>query len=103
MMDLSNIQFNTDSLSASGQQREEILQCVRNIILTPAGTIPLYRDFGLDMESFIGMPVEAVENLLAVEIMDKVAVFEPRVTIPEVQVRSDQQGQTIVKVVIADA
>lgn len=98
MMDLSNVEFLYES---SIDQVEEIVRNLRTLLLTPAGTCPLYRDFGLDYSLFMGMPMDAAQNILAVEIMDKVDKYEPRITVREVTCTSTTTGQLIAKVAIA--
>ena len=46
-MQISDVQISFDGDST---ELEDIARCVRNIILTPAGTCPLYRDFGISYE-----------------------------------------------------
>ena len=47
-MQISDVQVSFDGDST---ELEDIARCVRNIILTPAGTCPLYRDFGISYDS----------------------------------------------------
>jgi len=95
-MTLADVEFN---IRGELPEAEEILRCLRNLVLTPAGTAPLDRDFGLNQD-FIGYPIGAAQNLLAVEIMDKVDRYEPRVRVLEVTCTSDMEGKIIAKVVI---
>jgi phage baseplate assembly protein W len=78
---------------------EDILRCLRNLILTPVGTVPLDRDFGID-QSILGLPIDVAQSLLAVEIIDKVDRYEPRVSVSEVELTANIDGQIIAKVVI---
>jgi phage baseplate assembly protein W len=102
-MTLADLDINADGLIASESEKADIIQCIRTLILTPEGTVPLYREFGLNTTEFIGAPQGVVKNLLAVEIMDKVATFEPRASVSEVQTEADPDtGQIRVKVVITN-
>ena len=78
---------------------EDILRCLRNLILTPVGTVPLDRDFGID-QSILGLPIDAAQSLLAVEIIDKVERYEPRVSVTEVELTATIDGKITAKVVI---
>ena len=78
---------------------EEILRCIRNLIMTPVGTVPLDRDFGID-QSILGLPIDAAQSLLAVEIIDKVDRYEPRVSVTEVELTATIDGKITAKVVI---
>jgi phage baseplate assembly protein W len=101
-MTLSDLDINADGLFASEGEKENIIQCIRTLLLTPEGTVPLYRGFGLN-QKFIGKPLDVAGNLLAVEIMDKVATYEPRASVSEVQTQADPiSGQIKVRVVITN-
>lgn len=95
-MTLADVEFN---IRGELPEADDILRCLRNLIMTPEGTAPLDRDFGLN-QGFIGYPIEAAKNLLAVEIIDKVDRYEPRVRVLEVQTTSNSEGEIIAKVVI---
>ena len=99
-MDLSNIEIAWEYGTGEEAEREEIYRNVRAIILTQVGTCPLYRDFGIDA-SFLDYPLDVAKNLCAVEIMEKVERFEPRVRVTEVTFSTDEQhGQLRAKAVI---
>ena len=74
-MQISDVQVSFDGDST---ELEDIARCVRNIILTPAGTCPLYRDFGISYDS-VSHPVQVAMNEVALEIMEKIEKYEPRV------------------------
>lgn len=96
-MTLTDVEFNVrDDLD----EAEDIKRCLRNLILTPAGSVPLDRDFGID-QSFLGQPINVAQNTLAVEIMDKAAKYEPRAVVLEVRLSSNINGQINAEVVIA--
>lgn len=79
-MQISDVQISFDGDST---ELEDITRCVRNIILTPAGTCPLYRDFGISHDS-VSHPVQVAMNEVALEIMEKIEKYEPRVESCEV-------------------
>ena len=95
-MTLKDVEFN---VRGEIPEAEEILRCIRNLIMTPVGTVPLDRDFGID-QSILGLPIDAAQSLLAVEIIDKVERYEPRVSVSEVELTGNIDGQIIAKVVI---
>lgn len=101
-MTLSDLDINADSLFASESEKADIIQCIRTLLLTPEGTIPLYRGFGINQQ-FLGTSIDVAGNLLAVEIMDKVATYEPRAAVTEVRIEPEARtGKLKVKVVIAN-
>lgn len=95
-MTLKDVEFN---VRGEIPEAEEILRCIRNLIMTPVGTVPLDRDFGID-QSILGLPIDAAQSLLAVEIIDKVERYEPRVSVTEVELTATIDGKITAKVVI---
>jgi hypothetical protein len=80
-MNLSDVVFECDY---SQPEAEEIMRCIRNLVLTPKGTCPLNRDFGISTDSTLDCPLEAAEAMLAVEIMEQIDKYEPRVRATQV-------------------
>lgn len=95
-MTLKDVEFN---VRGEIPVAEDILRCLRNLILTPVGTVPLDRDFGID-QSILGLPIDVAQSLLAVEIIDKVDRYEPRVSVAEVKLTASIDGKITAKVVI---
>ena len=83
-------------------ERDEVIRCIQNLALTPAGTVPLDRDFGLDI-GFMGMPIETAKNLLAIELITKIDKYEPRASVKEVDMTGSVDGQIKIRVVIESA
>lgn len=84
---------------------DEILQNVSMILSTPKGSVPLDRNFGVDL-SMLDMPIEMAQNLFTVQVIEAVQDYEPRATIQSVSYeRNHLSGKLkpIVKVVINDA
>ena len=100
-MDLSNIQISFAYGEGDEAERREIMRNVQTILATPLGTCPLYRDFGLDI-SVLDAPIDVAQNLLAVEIMDAVDRWEPRVRVTDVTFTADENGKLRTKVVLSD-
>lgn len=73
-----------------------ILSNVATILATPKGSIPLYREFGLDM-GFLDKP-EPVARLMMIDpVRDAVERWEPRVRVEDVGAVSDpsQPGRLV--------
>lgn len=98
-MTLADIEIAVDGELA---ERDEIIRCIQNLALTPAGTVPLDREFGLDA-SFMGMPIETAKNLLAIELINKIDRYEPRASVKEVDMTGSVDGQIKIRVVIESA
>lgn len=60
-----------------------VLHNVALILATPKGTIPMYRDFGLDRE-FLDMPIPEAEVRMIAPIREAVQEWEPRATVKDV-------------------
>lgn len=92
------------SISVYGEltEQEDIIRCIRNLALTPAGTVPLDRNFGID-NSFKGLPYETAKTFLAVELINKIYKYEPRASVKEIDMVGTTDGQIEAKVVIQDA
>lgn len=84
-------------------ERDDIIRCIRNLMLTPAGTVPLDRDFGLNQSTFMSVPIETAKNLLAIELIEKIERYEPRASVKEVDMTGTVDGQIKVRVVIESA
>ncbi len=72
-------------------EAKEILQNVRTIIKTTAGSVPLDRRFGVDA-SYVDKPMEKARAMLVSEILVKVRKYEPRVTVTAVDFTEDIDG-----------
>lgn len=73
---------------------EEILQNVNTIIGTTIYSVPLFRQFGVDV-SFVDEPTPLVKAKLVAEISEKVEKYEPRVLVEEVIIDANMDGQVI--------
>lgn len=95
-MDLTTVTFEYDRTD----EAEDITRCLQNLILTPAGTVPLDRNFGID-NSLLGYPAEIAKNLLTIELIEKAAIYEPRVIIRGIELIADPGSpeKTMAKVV----
>ena len=60
-----------------------VLHNVALILATPKGTIPMYRDFGLD-RGFLDMPIPEAEVRMIAPIREAVQEWEPRATVKDV-------------------
>lgn len=72
------------------------------LLSTQEGTMPLDREFGLNMD-FVDMPREVAESLYTAEVTHKVAKFIPTVRVQEITWGRTKGGQLNPKVVITSA
>jgi hypothetical protein len=79
---------------------DEILQNIKMLFSTPAGTVPFDRDFGINWD-IVNKPIVIAKGLLTVEYIEKVRKYEPRAQVKQVTFEYDSiSGSLIPKVVI---
>lgn len=98
-MDLSKISISFQYDSGDEALRREIERNINTILSTPKGTCPLYRDFGVDIET-LDVPTAIAQNMLTVAIIDAIEEWEPRAKVKDVFVDADTEGKMTAKVVI---
>lgn len=70
----------------------DIQKNIRCLFATPEGSIPGDRSFGLSRE-YIDATRPVAENLLALDIAEKVELYEPRVEVRDITFGSEEDGQ----------
>ena len=80
--DLSRLRFGeTDTVNS-------VLHNIAVILATPRGTVPLYRDFGLDM-TFLDKPVPVAKVLMVAPVREAVERWEPPARVLNVSFQTD--------------
>lgn len=69
----------------------QIRRNLQALLSTPAGSCGGDRSYGISVE-YVDRPVDVVENFLALEVIEKVAIYEPRVALRDVTTETDAQG-----------
>lgn len=67
----------------------DIKRCLETLLAVAAGTQPLDRDFGIDYDGIVGYPIPVAQNMLALEITEKVERYEPRVVVDKIEFTSN--------------
>ncbi len=80
---MSYIATMNDKIADNTDTVRSILQNVQNILRTPKGTVPLYRDFGVNMD-FLDLPPITAELHMRAEIRESVEKWEPRVSVRKI-------------------
>lgn len=83
-------------LSGSGFSPKEfadVKQCLETLCSIRAGSQPLDRNFGIDYDGVMGYPTNIAENMLSLEIIDKVNTYEPRVEVESVSFKICENGR----------
>lgn len=80
--DLAHIQLNEKD------EVKEILRNVAVILATPKGSVPMYRDFGLDM-SFLDKPMNVAKNMAVIPVREAIEEWEPRAAYKDITLAAD--------------
>lgn len=73
-------------------ERAQIIQNIADILATPQGSVPMYRDFGIPAEA-LDLPLPAAEARLRAAVKEAVERWEPRAEIRSVQFEHLDRGQ----------
>ena len=79
---------------------EEIAQNVKTICTTPKYSVPMDRNFGVDV-NFIDKPTPKAKAQIQAEIVQAIRKYEPRCKVVKVGFSEDLDGELSVKVRIA--
>jgi len=72
----------------------EILQNVRTILTTLKRTVPLDRDFGIDVNA-LDAPIGTAQARLSAALVEAVQKYEPRVSVTNVIFDCDEEDGTV--------
>jgi hypothetical protein len=75
-----------------------VLQCVKMILTTAKGSVPLYRDFGLDM-SILDKPMATAAPRARAMVREAVEQWEPRATVKGVTFQRDELNGRLIPTV----
>ena len=89
---------NLDSAGFSMEEFMDIKQCLETLCSIRAGSQPLDRNLGIDYDGIAGYPLNVAQNMLSLEIMEKVEIYEPRVKVEAVTLERGDSGQLIPRI-----
>ena len=84
-----------ESTGFSEEEFADVKRCLETIVSVRAGSLPLAGDLGIDYDSIMDYPENIAKNILAVEIIEKVNTYEPRVKVTSVEFDTGSDGQLI--------
>lgn len=87
-VDLNSGGFSSDEFA-------DIKLCLETLLSVRAGSQPLDREFGINLDGVAGYPLDVAKNMLALEIIEKVRIYEPRVEVDNVEFEANTNGQLI--------
>jgi hypothetical protein len=68
---------------------QSVLQNIAVLLATPKGSVPMYRDFGLD-QSFLDKPIPAAQPMMVAAIIEAIDQYEPRARVVDVTFAIDE-------------
>lgn len=74
----------------------DIRKNINCLFSTIEGTCPGDRAFGLSRE-YIDAPRPVAENLIAIDIDEKIKIYEPRCIVENIEFTSDKDGQLVAR------
>lgn len=78
---------------------EEITQSIYVLLNTPLGSVPYYREFGID-NSYLHKPIQAAKTLFAAAISDAINAFIPGVQLQHVTFASNSDSPTTLRPIL---
>jgi len=100
-MDLSGIEVGFEYGEDDTAVRKEIVRNIHTLLLTPVGTCPLYREFGIDV-TYLDFPPNIAKGLFTAAAIEAVERWEPRVRVTDVNFEADgTEGKLKAKVVLS--
>lgn len=79
----------------SPDEYEDIKLCLETLLSVREGSQPMDRDFGINLDEVTSYPLDVAENMLSLEIIEKVERYEPRVSVESVEFDSNTDGQLV--------
>lgn len=80
---------------------KDVKKCLTVLFATPAGSLAMDRDFGLNMD-FLDLPTEQAKAEIMQEIMIKVSRYEPRAKIELISFSGNEaNGELIPKIEVS--
>lgn len=84
-----------ESTGFSPAEFADIKQNLETLMSIRSGSQPLDRNLGIDYDGVAGYPLNVAQNMLALDIIEKVSIYEPRVEVESVDFDSNTDGQLI--------
>lgn len=86
------IEFDEDS-GFTPEEFQDVKRCLETLCSVREGSQPLDRRFGINYDGIVGFPIDVARNMLALEIMEKARIYEPRVEITSIDFEGNSDGQ----------
>lgn len=91
-----NLMIDTAAEYSQGFQEDDtaksVIQNIALLLCTKKGTVPMYREFGIDME-FVDKPIDIAEAIAYKEVTEALERFEPRAKLKNLTFKSSKEGR----------
>lgn len=92
MIDLKSAEIKLDGFAET--EAEDIRRCLMTLYSVHVGEQPLDRDFGINYD-FIDRPLPVAKNMCTLEVIEKTAKYEKRVSVRNVEYGFGINGRLI--------
>lgn len=82
----------------TAEELADVKRCLETLFAIRAGSQPLDRDLGIDYDGILDYPVSVAENMLSLEIIEKVEKYEPRAEVQSIDFETDLSGRVRARV-----
>lgn len=90
-----NFNLQIERSGFSEEEFADIKRCLETLLSIRAGSQPMDRDFGIDYDHIIGFPLNVAQNMLSLEIIEKIGRYEPRVSAELVKFEARTDGNLV--------
>ena len=87
------VRVELDSGGFPQEEYADVKQCLETLLSIRAGSQPLDRELGIDISGIAGYPLNVAKNMLTLEIIEKVGIYEPRAEVVSVDFDESTDGQ----------
>lgn len=77
----------------SDEEFADVKKCLETLLSIREGSLPMDRAFGIDLDGIAGYPLNVAQNMLALEITEKVRIYEPRAEVKGIEFETNVSGQ----------
>lgn len=92
-------QVSGDADGFTPEEFNDVRRCLETLLSVRAGSQPLDRDFGINYEKIVGYPMNVAQNMLSLEIIEKVEKYEPRAEVENIEFEGDFEKGILIPII----
>ena len=81
-----------DGEGFSPEEYADIKLCLETLLSIREGSQPLEREIGINYDGVVGYPMDVAQNMLSLEIIEKVGRYESRVDVDSIEYEDNIDG-----------